>query len=711
MTLLGVALAGLIRSIVHFYTFVSLPFYLIIQKPWRNRESKAPAPYIHFNRTEKYVSCRNERGLGQLHKEVISDAEVDTMEKLMQFAAHRYADRKVLGTREVLAVETQVQSDGRALTKYSLGDYHWKTYRQVSEEMTLFGRGLAALGLTAKQNVVLFSETRAEWITAAFGCMKQSLPLVTLYANLNDEALVHGVTETGVGCIITSQSLLPRVINLMDQLTNVKTLIFFQDRIQGEDSLAATPTAPDGLQLIAYEQIVEMGNSPQLGDRLPSPEDTAIIMYTSGSTGRPKGVILSHRNITCSLFGYLDVFQFAPDDVILAYLPLAHVLELIAEVMVFVCGASIGYSSPLTLTDRSSKVKEGQQGDATFLRPTAIFTVPLIYERMYKSIQENMENGPELIRSVVKFLIDYKIFWTGYGFSTPILDRLIMRPKLASILGGRVRQFIGGGAPLAPDTHEFIRAVFCCPIFHGYGLTETTSSGIVETTDKSTGTVGVPTPCCHIKLVDWHSGGYLLSDEPYPRGEIHIAGDVVAGGYYNQPELTAEEFYEEDGQRWFRTGDIGEMTPACVFKIIDRKKDLIKNQYGEYIALSHVESVLKTCPLIDNICVFADSMQCYTVALVSPNEQQLKLAAQKAAIVEEDWDKLCSNVVMEEAVRQQIAQHPSVRNGYLRKFEVPQKLKIVPELWTPESDLVTSSFKLKRKNLRDKYRVLIESFY
>merc|ERR1711911_403080 len=302
----------------------------------------------------------------------------------------------MLGTRQLLGEENELQSNGTMFTKYALGNYCWKTYNEVYTEVISFGRGLRSLGFNNMMNVAIFSETRAEWMIAAFGCMKQSLPIVTLYANLNDEGFVHGLVETETSCIITSYDLLPRVMNIIPQLGGVKTIIVFEHQIKSFDKIS-----PGGnTQLIGYKEVVHLGASFDTEDCLPNPEDTAIIMYTSGSTGKPKGVVLSHKNILSSLFGYLDEFQFSSDEVVLAYLPLAHVLELIVETIIVLCGASIGYSSPLTLTDRSSKVKLGYKGDATVLRPSALTSVPLINERLYKSIKENIESRPQLIRSV-----------------------------------------------------------------------------------------------------------------------------------------------------------------------------------------------------------------------------------------------------------------------------------------------------------------------
>ena len=720
MDCLGVISVFIFRLVIYIYTYLTLPLYYIIQKPWQKREDlNRPPPFIQYDQGDGYLIVNNQMKISNFRKQLAQDAKIDTLVKGFEYATKRYVGKKVLGTREMLAEETEVQTNGSVFTKYVQGEYIWRTYEQMHEQVMFFGCGLRSLGFVNKQNVVLFSETRAEWLIAAFGCMTQSLPVVTLYANLNDEALVHGIVETEASCIITSHELLSRVLNILPQANSVKTIIVFENPMK----LMDPETFGKTLSIHPFRRVIEMGKFGNYECSLPTPEDTAIIMYTSGSTGRPKGVILSHKNIMSSLYGYLDEFQFAEDDIMLAYLPLAHVMELIAETMIILCGGAIGYSSPLTLTDRSSKVKRGSLGDATVLRPTAIISVPLINERLFKSIQENIQSSSKLFRSIFKFLIDYKLKWTDSGYSTPILDSVFFKRKMASILGGKIKYFIGGGAALATETHAFIRAVFCCPIYHGYGLTETCASAcIMSQTDRSTGSSGIPTTCSSIKLVNWEAGNYSVSGHPHPRGEIHVGGEIVAQGYYKQPELSAQDFYEENGKQWFRTGDIGEMPFATgKLRIIDRKKDLIKNQFGEYIALGKIESTLKTCPLIDNICVFADSMQFYAVALVSPNVEKLTLEAEKLDtedtekkrlnINEEDWAQLCSNPSLEKVVMDQIRKHPSVRTGQLRKFEIPQKIRIVPEAWTPQNNLVTAGFKIRRMNVYEKYRSLINEMY
>ena len=121
-------------------------------------------------------------------------------------------------------------------------------------------------------------------------------------------------------------------------------------------------------------------------------------------------------------------------------------------------------------------------------------------------------------------------------------------------------------------------------------MTETSASACVtDFDDLDVGHVGGPSAGCLIKLVDWPEGGYKATDKPNPRGEIVIGGDVVSNGYYKKPELTEEYFkVDENGVKWFSTGDVGEGLPTGVFKIIDRKKDIIKLGNGEYVSLSKV---------------------------------------------------------------------------------------------------------------------------
>lgn len=171
---------------------------------------------------------------------------------------------------------------------------------------------------------------------------------------------------------------------------------------------------------------------------------------------------------------------------------------------------------------------------------------------------------------------------------------------------------------------------------------------------------------CDVRIVDWEEGGYRITDTPHPRGEMVIGGPNVSRGYFKNEEKTAEDFFDEDGVRYFKTGDIGELLDDGYVKIIDRKKDLVKLQAGEYVSLGkviyklnkampcsvsfdifivQVESVMKTNPLVDNLCVYAASDKTHTVALLVPAKDQLEKFAGKIdpSYRTKEMEELCAN--------------------------------------------------------------------
>ena len=238
----------------------------------------------------------------------------------------------------------------------------------------------------------------------------------------------------------------------------------------------------------------------------------------------------------------------------------------------------------------------------------------------------------------------------------------------------------------------------------GYGLTETTASACVTSTyDRTTGRAGAPLMNVQIKLVNWDEGGYRITDKPHPRGEIHIGGDNVALGYFKNEEKTKEDFYDEDGRRWFRTGDIGEAHDDGVLKIIDRKKDLVKLQHGEYVSYGKVESVLKTCPIIENLCLHADSTKDYLIAIVNPDKVKLKEMSDKSA------EEAVKDKSVQDAILKQICDYGLKNN--LARFELPGKIILVTEEWSPDTGLVTAAFKIRRRQIVEKYKEEINRVY
>ncbi|XP_015174146.1 PREDICTED: long-chain-fatty-acid--CoA ligase 4 isoform X1 [Polistes dominula] len=693
-----------IKALSYVYDLLTFPVYLILQRPWEKRKASRRIKARPISKSENSITYRSVDSPGPMHIRLERE-KVQTLEAVLLWVSKIHGDKKCLGTRQILAEEDEVQPNGRIFKKYKMGDYKWKSYVDVERLAASFSRGLVESGLNVRKNIVIFAETRAEWMIAAHACFKQNLTVVTIYTTLGDEAIAHGINETEVDTVITSHELLPKFKRLLQMVPEVKNIIYMEDQLKPTD----TKGYKEGVRLIPFSDIIKVGNTSKVVSVSPKAEDTAIIMYTSGSTGVPKGVLLSHRNIMATLKAFCDMVEIRSDDVFLGFLPLAHVFELLAESVCLLTGVPIGYSSPLTMIDSSSKIQRGSKGDASVLHPTCLTAVPLILDRISKGINEKVKKSGPFKQAIFNFAYHYKLKWTKRGYSTPLFDKYIFGAA-RQILGGQVRVILSGGAPLSPDTHTQVKLCLCVIVIQGYGLTETCSCAtVMDTYDRSTGRVGAPTTVCDIRLENWEEAGYRVTNLPNPRGEIVIGGENVSSGYYKLPEKTKEDFFQEDGRQWFRTGDIGEVHPDGSIEIIDRKKDLVKLQIGEYVSLGKVEAELKTCPVVENICVYGDPSKSYTVALIVPNHHTLEEIAANLGITGKTFEELCNDPKVEKAVLQELVEQ--AKKCQLQKFEIPGAVKLCPEQWSPDMGLVTAAFKLKRKAVQERYQHEINRMY
>ncbi|KAM9789867.1 fatty acid CoA ligase Acsl3-like [Neosynchiropus ocellatus] len=631
---------------------------------------------------------------------------VDTLDKVFEYAVKRFPTRDCLGTREVLSEEDEIQPNGKVFKKVILGNYNWLSYEEAFHAAQCFGSGLAVLGQKPQCNIAIFCETRAEWILAAQACFMYNFPVVTLYATLGPKAITHGLNETEVTHIITSRDLLQsRLKAILCDIPRLQYVILVDRKP------SSWPDIPRGITVYTMDTVKEMGRLPNNFERSqPKSSDIAVIMYTSGSTGNPKGVMISHGNIVAGITGMAErIPNLNETDTYIGYLPLAHVLELSAELVCVSNGCRIGYSSPHTLADQSTKIKKGSKGDTSVLKPTLMAAVPEIMDRIYKNVTTKVEGMSKFQKTLFVLAYNYKMEQISKGYSTPLCDSLVFK-RVRALLGGETRLLLSGGAPLSAATQRFMNICMCCPVGQGYGLTETCGAGTIsEVWDYSTGRVGAPLICSEISLKNWEEGGYYSTDKPNPRGEILLGGPNVTMGYYKNESKNREDFFvDEKGQRWFCTGDIGEIHPDGCLKIIDRKKDLVKLQAGEYVSLGKVEAVLKNCPLIDNICAYANSDQSYVISFVVPNQKQLMALAEQMQI-KATWEELCNHPQIEKEVLRIITE--AAVSAKLERFEIPKKIRLSAEPWTPETGLVTDAFKLKRRELKTHYQEDIERMY
>ena len=340
-----------VKLIVLVWDFLTYPIYQAIYRPWEKREfydQQKSKCLSQYTTSSQMVFESNEKN-GAYYTEFIN-SNPKTMADAWKWAVRRYKSKPLLGTREILREEDEVQKNGKIFKKYDLGDYRWLTYEDADYTSDYIGRGLRSLGLQHGEKICIFADTRAEWMLTAQACFKQGFPIVTLYTNLGEEAVIHGVNETEVTHIVTSHELLSKFRNILPNTPNVTHVIYMEHQVERTE----LKDYPDNVKIISFYEVLHSGKK-LVGcsdvDPIPPKEaDAAIVMYTSGSTGVPKGVIMSHRNMLATACGLMQSFDLVPtaEDTYLCFLPLAHVLELLSENVWCLYGVKLGYSSPNT---------------------------------------------------------------------------------------------------------------------------------------------------------------------------------------------------------------------------------------------------------------------------------------------------------------------------------------------------------------------------
>ncbi|XP_047487259.1 long-chain-fatty-acid--CoA ligase 4-like [Penaeus chinensis] len=553
----------------------------------------------------------------------LKGAEATTLPAILDYAANKLGDAPCLGTRQILARERFVE-DGKEREKMRLGEYTFLTYREVQDVVVKFASGLGHIGTGDSGRVAMFSETRAEWLMAALGCLRHRQAVVTVYTTLPDDNIVSSLNETEVRVVITSQQLLARTMALLPQCPAVKHVIVFEDQLEGIGTVA---------------------------------EDLGGVAVTP----------------------FQDVVDVHRDDRYLAYLPLAHVMELAAEMALLANNVVIMYGSPLTLTNNSPKVMSGTLGDT-----------------IVKGVNNVAQDQGFLKRKIFSKALEIKKKQSAPEFVNKILDFVVFN-KVKEQLGGQVRLIVVGGAPLSADTHANIRALFGCNVLVGYGATETTACiSAAVPSDQRTGHCGAPCYGVQLTLMDWEDGGYRTTDKPHPRGEILVAGPTVAKGYFRLPMVTQEAFVEHHGQRWYMTGDIGQIDDTGVLRIIDRKKDLVKLRDGEFLSLGDIETKLKTHP------------RCICVSV--PSEDRLRKLTERLNLdSKRDFESLTQDPAVVAAVLKELQVY-GMQQG-LRQRDLPVGLFLNTKPWTPETGLVTAAFKIRRQALVDYFKEHISALY
>lgn len=407
------------------------------------------------------------------------DTTISTVHDILRRASAKYGDAPAMGSRPLLKVhveDRQIQNNGSSghITKswkfHQLGSYQWTSYRRFERQALDVGAALRKLGLAAKDRLEIFAATSAFWFTVAHGAASQSITIVTAYDTLGEQGLEHSLVQTRAKALFVDSHLLPMLRKPLEASRSIEFVVYnSQDELHQID-LSALKSALSRIKFYSFNEFLEIGRLAPTATQPPSTEDICCIMYTSGSTGTPKGVLLKHRHIIAAIAGADAIVgpHIERGDRLLAYLPLAHIIEFMFENAALYWGGILGYASPRTLTDTSVR---HCKGDLREFQPTIMVGVPAIWELVKKAI-ESKAHESMLKRNILWWALWWKsnLLWTGLP-GVGILDYTVFS-KIREATGGKLRLMMNGGGAVSRNTLRFI-SMAIAPMIGGYGLTET----------------------------------------------------------------------------------------------------------------------------------------------------------------------------------------------------------------------------------------------
>uniref|UniRef100_A0A7S1G3A0 AMP-dependent synthetase/ligase domain-containing protein n=1 Tax=Corethron hystrix TaxID=216773 RepID=A0A7S1G3A0_9STRA len=640
---------------------------------------------------------------------------VDTLHGLMERTFNTYSNLTCMKRRTFLG-----QHKGNPKVKH-FGETTSLTYAETEKMSQKFGASLRQAGLvpcppeasleqkTTPSTIAIFENTCPEWLCAAIGSFSQAISVTTIYATLGIDAVVDAVQDGRIPALLCNKKSLPMIAKRLDSMKSLKTIIYTNDLVEPDDS-TPIPTVK-GVTFVSFEDFVANGDTKAHPPSPPKPSTEAVVMYTSGSTGKPKGVVLTHKNVLAMAAGMLKATPIQSDDVYLAYLPLAHIMELSAEFVTISLGVCLCYADPKSL----SKTGAYPTGALEEYSPTIMAGVPKIWDVIKKGIETKIAGSSPVVKFLFKTAFAARSFAIKRGYDTPFFNALVFK-KISAATGGKIRLGLSGGGPLNDEIQTFISTALKFPLGQGYGLTETCAGlTLQDQSDTRSGIAGVPVSCVEVLLkscadVNDKAGlPYLETDrkdadgnDVLGRGEVLVRGNNISIGYYKMPDKTAEVF-DKDG--WFHTGDIGQWASDGSLRIVDRLKNLIKLKGGEYIAVEQMEMVYGNSPFVDavagGICCYGDGDMDRPIAIMQLSKQTA-MAWAKDNGAEGDYEKIKALPEFYTAVHQSLLEQHKI--GNLSNLEKVIAVSIIDEPWTSDNGCLTATNKLQRKSIIEVFK-------
>src|SRR5947199_397932 len=593
------------------------------------------------------------------------------------------------------------------------GVWHSMSAGEMLRHSRSIALGLHSLGIRKGDRIALLSESRVEWVLADQGCIFTGAVGVPVYPTLTPPQVAYILKDSGARALfVSTPAKLAEIEIALRECGNVENVVVFDADASGyasfqlaserayptrQPGMPAYPEAPPEKNHLSLAEFETRGRElesqrPKLADELAraaKPGDLATIIYTSGTTGEPKGVMLSHANMVSNLLASSNHFEFGENDSALSVLPLSHGFERQAMNMYLHHGMSVYFGE--SLDKIAVNLRE--------VHPTVFVGVPRIYEKILAKAKERAAEKGRMNGLLFDWAIETAKRWARLALGHrpipfwlsrrhEIADRLVFA-KLREALGGRIRIFISGAAPLSPDV-ALALAGAGLPIVQGYGLTETSPVITAGQLDENrVGAAGKPIPNVEVRIA--------------PDGEIETRGPHVMLGYWNKPEETRTMF-TEDG--WFKTGDIGSFDADGFLSVTDRKKELFKTSGGKYISPQPIEQLIKSSRFVNQVVVIGSERR-FPAALIVPEWDQLESYAKLKGFDLRTHEDFCHDPRIINLFERQIA----ARTQNLAQFEKIKRIALLEKELTVEGGELTPTLKVKRRVVNEKYRDVIDRIY
>jgi long-chain acyl-CoA synthetase len=569
--------------------------------------------------------------------------------------------------------------DAVLFSRPSDGGWMPVTAAEFAADVAALAKGFIAHGIEPGDRVGLMSPTRYEWTLIDYAIWSAGGVTVPIYESSSVQQVRWILSDSGAKAVFTEAS---RHADLVAE-------------IRADLPALAECWSIDGSDLTALRSSGAAVSDEVLAGRRASrgAHDLATLVYTSGTTARPKGCELTHLNLwwTAISAGRVLPELFNEDESTLLFLPLAHIFGRLIQVICVENRVHLAHTS-----DLPNLVHHLESFSPTFLP-----SVPRVFEKVYNTYRESAHASGKgkIFDRAERVAIAYSRALDD-GRPGPLLslqhklfDKVLYGPKLRAPLGGSLRYAISGGAPLGARLGHFFRGIGVT-ICEGYGLTETTAAGAVNTLSAlRIGSIGRPSPGCAVRIA--------AADD-----EVLIKGQSVFAGYWQDPAAT-EAAIDADG--WLHTGDVGRLDDDGFLYITGRKKELIVTAGGKNVAPAPLEDQIRSHPLVSQAMVIGDNER-FIAALITLDEDALgRWATTRDKNIE--TDSYAETLHDDPDLRTEIQNAIDGANKSVSKAEGIRQFVVLPADFTEAGGTLTPSMKVKRNIVLDRYAADINRLY